>query len=199
MTQDPFDDPTESERAAFRALPRTMPPPAGLEGRVVAALRSESLLRARSLGGFGTVPWSVRVGVVAAMLVFFAAGVVTGRVAPRPVEPEDPRPQFVLLLQEGKKFEGGADHAAEYSAWARSLRARGLIVAGEKLKDDAVVLSGKDAGGTIETEAITLDERAPRGYFVIRARNLDEAIAIARDCPHLKHGGRISLRPIDKI
>jgi hypothetical protein len=42
-------------------------------------------------------------------------------------------------------------------------------------------------------------EGAPRGYFVIRARDLAKAIAIARDCPHLKHGGWIALRPIDKV
>lgn len=192
MTHDAYDEPTESERAAFRALPRETPPAAGLEERVVAALRSEGLLQKR-------MSWRVRFGAVAATLALFAMGIVTGRLAPQPVEPEDPRPQFVLLLQEGKGFDGSADHVTEYAAWARALGARGLIVAGEKLKDEAVVLSGKGAATTIETEAVTSEETAPRGYFVIRARDLDEAIAIARDCPHLKHGGRISLRPIDKV
>jgi hypothetical protein len=199
MTHDAFDEWTESERAALRALPRTMAPPEGLEGRVVSALQAEGLLKARRSGGLRATPWLVRFGAVAATLVLFAAGVATGRVASRPAEPEDPRPQFVLLLQEGKEFEGGEDHVAEYTAWARSLGARGLIVAGEKLKDDAVVLSRKDAGVTIETEKVTSEESAPRGYFVIRARDLDEAIAIARECPHLKHGGQVSLRPIDKV
>ncbi len=198
MTHNDFE-PTEPEQAAFRALPRTIAPPGSLEDRVVAALRSESVLRAPRLGRFRATRLSSRYGAVAATLVLFAAGVFAGRVAPRAVAPEDPRPQFVLLLQEGKEFDAGTDHVAEYTAWARSLGARGLIVAGEKLKDDAVVLSRKDAGVSIETESVALEEAAPRGYFVIRARDLDEAIAIAQDCPHLKHGGRISLRPIDKV
>ena len=45
--------------------------------------------------------------------------------------------------------------------------------------------------------AVTSDAVAPRGYFVIRARDLDEAIAIAKDCPQLRHGGCVVLRPID--
>jgi hypothetical protein len=161
-----------------------------LEDRVVAALRAEGVLKPpRRSTGYRAL---------AASLILFVAGAAAGRLAPRSAAPEDPRPQFVLLLEEGKDFDAGSDHVAEYTAWARALGAAGRIVSGEKLKDDAVVLSNRDAGVAIETETVTSDEAAPRGYFVIRAHDLDEAIAIAKDCPHLKHGGRISLRPIDK-
>jgi hypothetical protein len=34
------------------------------------------------------------------------------------------------------------------------------------------------------------------GYFIIRARNMDEAMKIATECPHLKYGGKIDIRPI---
>ena len=37
----------------------------------------------------------------------------------------------------------------------------------------------------------------PTGFFLIRAGSLDEALAIARRCPHLAHGGEVALRPID--
>jgi hypothetical protein len=198
MTHDDFG-PTEAENAALRGLPRTLAPPQPLEDRVVAALRAEGVLKSARPGRLLAGSMTFRFGAVAATLVLFVAGVVAGRLVPRAVAPEDPRPQFVLLLQEGKEFDAGTDHVAEYSAWARSLGARGLIVAGEKLKDDAVVLSRKDAGVSIQAESVTSEEAAPRGYFVIRARDLVEAIAIAQDCPHLKHGGRISLRPIDKV
>jgi hypothetical protein len=36
----------------------------------------------------------------------------------------------------------------------------------------------------------------PRGYFVISARDADEARRIAATCPHLRHGGRIVLRRV---
>jgi hypothetical protein len=34
------------------------------------------------------------------------------------------------------------------------------------------------------------------GYFVIEAANWEEAVALARTCPHLRYGGRIALRPV---
>jgi predicted GIY-YIG superfamily endonuclease len=34
----------------------------------------------------------------------------------------------------------------------------------------------------------------PRGFFVVRARDLAEAQRIAAACPHLRYGGRIVLR-----
>jgi hypothetical protein len=163
-----------------------------LEDRVVAALRAEGLLRAPRRS-------SRYLSLAASLILVFVAGALAGRFAPRPVASEDPRPQFVLLLEEGKEFDASQDHVAEYAAWARALGADGRIVAGEKLKDDAVVLSSQNAAVTIERARVTSNEAAPRGYFVIRARDLDEAIAVAKECPHLKHGGRISLRPIDKV
>jgi hypothetical protein len=35
------------------------------------------------------------------------------------------------------------------------------------------------------------------GFFLVRAATAEEAEAIARGCPHLRHGGTISLREID--
>jgi hypothetical protein len=199
MTHDDFDEPTETERAAFQALPRESPPPEDLEDRVVAALRARGILRAARVGGRRTMRATLFVAASAAAAALFMAGLVTGRHAAAPEVLGDTRPQFVLLLQEGKGFDRGTDHLAEYAAWARALGARGELVAGEKLKDDAVLLSNGDTGLTIRTVAVEGAEDTPRGYFVIRARDLAEAIAIARDCPHLKHGGRIALRPIDKV
>ena len=37
------------------------------------------------------------------------------------------------------------------------------------------------------------------GYFAIEAADYDEAVAISRDCPHLKYGERIELRAEDPI
>ena len=37
------------------------------------------------------------------------------------------------------------------------------------------------------------------GFFVIEAKDLDAAIAVARTCPHLRHGGRITVRAIAPV
>jgi hypothetical protein len=35
------------------------------------------------------------------------------------------------------------------------------------------------------------------GLFVVSATSDEEALRIARTCPHLSHGGEIELRPIE--
>ncbi len=35
------------------------------------------------------------------------------------------------------------------------------------------------------------------GWFIVGARDEEQAIEIARSCPHLAHGGTISVREID--
>jgi hypothetical protein len=37
------------------------------------------------------------------------------------------------------------------------------------------------------------------GYFLIRAKDLNEAVELSRDCPIFANGGEIEVRPIQKI
>jgi hypothetical protein len=96
-------------------------------------------------------------------------------------------PRFVLLLYGGSSAPNpGA--VREYSLWAKDLRAHGHAISGGKLKDSGTTLSpGRDSD-----EASALG-----GYFIVSAHDLGEALSLARTCPHLKHGGRIEVRPID--
>jgi hypothetical protein len=40
-------------------------------------------------------------------------------------------------------------------------------------------------------------ENAIGGYFLIRARDYQQAVSIAENCPHLRYGGTIEIRQID--
>lgn len=83
---------------------------------------------------------------------------------------------------------------AEYTGWATSLAQRGHLVDGAKLSDSGWVLVQAQP----RAEAVpTSNEGVLAGYFVIRAADRDEAERIARECPHLKYRGTISLRAID--
>ncbi len=37
------------------------------------------------------------------------------------------------------------------------------------------------------------------GFFIIAAKDYEEACKIAQGCPHLKHYGRVEVRQIDKM
>ncbi len=108
---------------------------------------------------------------------------------------------YLLLLHEPPELLAGAGPAEiaavveRYGRWARELGERGKLAAGEKLVDEAGwILRSSGAG-------VTVEERPERGgiggFFVVRARDAEEALALTRTCPHLEQGGWIELRPIE--
>jgi hypothetical protein len=114
------------------------------------------------------------------------------------------KPQYLLLLHGPAQRAGGmaqwsaADSAAEaavvaeYRAWAGRLRDSGALVSAEKLASDPVTMLS--ATGDTELPRGTADEIG--GFFLIQADSA-EAFRIARECPHLKHGGTVQVRRIE--
>ena len=81
---------------------------------------------------------------------------------------------------------------AEYRAWAMRLRASGALVMAEKLADDPVTLL--TATGASELPHNSADELG--GFFLVQVADSAEAFRIARECPHLRHGGTVQVRRI---
>jgi hypothetical protein len=185
-------DLTADEQHAYRTLPRTLDPPRALEDAVVSTLIASGAIASASRSRRG---WMMPVFAAAMLVVAFAAGVRVGALrASRAAAPPVSGPTFMLLLYEGPAFDAPApgreaERAREYGAWARGLD-RGRLVAGDELAPRRVRL---DAGAPTESPAGTTDVR---GYFVIAARDLADATAIAGSCPHLRHGGTIIVREI---
>lgn len=204
-----FDDELNGrERRAFDALAREREAPAALEERVVHALGREGLLRApattHAVAG-SRRPTLPRLGLaVAASVALFALGVLVGArwwsSPPRQLRAQADSPEFMLVLRPLPAPTAGAEgeRVREYSAWAREARRAGLI-GGEKLKDEARVL--RAVGDRLDVAAASDEAEAGSGvsgYFIVRARDYDHAVSIARDCPHLKHGGTIEVRQIER-
>ena len=80
----------------------------------------------------------------------------------------------------------------EYSAWAASLRKEHHLAGGEELQDQREILF---PDRRVEVRSAGRDH-AIGGYFLLVANDDAEALAIARDCPHLRHGGTVELRRI---
>jgi hypothetical protein len=183
--------------AALHALPKEVPMAAALEDRTVAALRRSGALfesaehagpRRGRRGGAATA-WLLR---LAAALALLAIGYGVAEFRGRPAAEQGAR--YALLLREDSSFEvppqGEAALVAEYGQWARELRRGQKLVLGEEL--DAGVSLILPPGQTSAAR-----EAAPvSGLFIIVAATDAEAAAIARSCPHLRHGGSIELRRI---
>ena len=178
------------ERQALRDL-GVGEPPAALEERVIEALRAEGLIQQ------GRRPRWRLLGLVAAAAMLFVAGVGTQRylleAAPIAVAPSGVDRYLLLLLEPvGVVLEPAieAERVREYSEWAGGLAARGLLLAGEKLADAREVVGAAAPDGPVPTERVT-------GFFIVLAESEEEALGLAANSPHARHGGRVEVRWIE--
>lgn len=189
----PDDELTSGERRALGRLPRQAQPPARLEHATVAALTARGLLR-RPRRRFHVAL------ALAASVLFLVGGFVVGRFGGEAATPIPDGRRFVLFLYEGPEYAQPAPEALhervrEYAAWANQTWRNGAVEGGEKLKDGEVLAIGPDA--SIEAAPAAAAESRLAGYFLIRAADHRAAIEIARNCPHLRYGGRVVVREID--
>jgi hypothetical protein len=195
-------------RADIRTSPGSAPPglepPTDLEARVVHRLEREGLLTSDIAPEQSMKKIHLAWGIAATVLL--VAGLAVGRSWPEKSAPAvqestsspagDKRPLFALMLYEDASYVAAGSHedrVAEYTAWARSLAERGYLVDGAELASNGVLLAQTPP----RVDAVpTSSQGVLAGYFIIRAADGDEAERIARECPHLKYQGTISLRPI---
>lgn len=166
----------------LRNLPREENPPRELEERIAGQLRK---MRSRPL------PWQ-RSLIMAAVVgaAFFGLGFLAGRA---PKAPSPATPQFALLVRESPETLRGTNLVEEYSNWAQSEARQGRLVGGEKLADRGRIVR---AGSNVESNFLRTGELG--GFFIVKAENIDAATRIAATCPHLKYGGTIEVRKIER-
>jgi hypothetical protein len=165
-----------SDDNPFSVLPRDANPNPELRDRVLSELQRRGLV---SRGSSGAVRGALG---LAAAAILFLMGWAVGRPAAPVALPAGE--SYVLLLYSSDSLEAAAPHsvvAAEYRAWAEGLGTR--FVDGEALGEQRLL------GGNVGPDI-------PTGYFIIRADSWDGAMAIARDCPHLRRGGVVAVRAI---
>jgi len=85
--------------------------------------------------------------------------------------------------------------------WGRfsaELRAAGKYVDGERLRpvSDATTVRAQNGRTLLSDGPFAETKEQLGGYFVIEAKDLDEAIEWAAKMPHLARGGSAEVRPI---
>ena len=189
------EDLTPEEKRALEGLASGPEPPPALEDAVVSRLAERGLITAR---GGEQRRWAAWALAAAAGVALFAAGLAVGQRRSAPAPPAataaPAAARYVLLLydapDEPQLTESEiVSRVSEYRDWAVGLRRQGSDISGEKLSSQSLDLGAAAAVPGPEPLG---------GYFVFSARDRDAALAIARSCPHLKHGGRAELRPIEE-
>jgi hypothetical protein len=78
--------------------------------------------------------------------------------------------------------------------WFKRLTEEGKAVAGNPLEREGKIVSGKDR--VVSDGPFAESKEAIGGYFLLDVPTIDEAIAIAKECPGLPYGIRVEVRPV---
>jgi hypothetical protein len=111
--------------------------------------------------------------------------------------------RYLLLIYTEEQLDGaptGDAAAAEmeaYNAFTAEVRDRGMMEAGEALHPTASATTVRVRDGeTVTTDGPFAETKeALGGFYMIKARDLDEAIEVAAKIPGARHGS-IEVRPI---
>ena len=115
-------------------------------------------------------------------------------------------PDFLLLLhQSPTKFhdlppEEIQKIITKYKSWREDLVERNKIRSGQKLTDDVGRRLRIQGDNVSVTEGpFSESQEVLGGFFAIDAADYDEAVAIARTCPHLTGSQWIEVRQVDYV
>ena len=114
-------------------------------------------------------------------------------------------PKYMLLLGGADLDKRSANPALapkmfeRYMTWVRSLRQNGRTVESHKLFDQTGVRLTIRGGQVVEGPFMETKE-AVGGIFVIDATSLEEATALARECPVLDlQNGYVEVRVVEEV
>jgi hypothetical protein len=107
--------------------------------------------------------------------------------------------KYMLLFREGDLSKLSAkEQEAQMGKW---------LVWVEKLRKENRYLSGEPLlpGGKTVTKKTVTDGPFPEskevigGFFIVNAKNIDEAVTIAKDCPDFEFGASVEVREVLKM
>lgn len=112
---------------------------------------------------------------------------------------------YMFLLYNGANdFDGVSPEDMQgvierYRAWGESLEKAGKLVGSEKLVDEqGRVLRSADGKISVTDGPFSETKELIGGYFAITAENYDEAVELAKGCPHLDFG-TLEIREVDAM
>lgn len=89
-------------------------------------------------------------------------------------------------------------HMGKWMSWIENLNKTGRYVSGEPLVPGGKLVSGP-GGKTVTDGPYTEGKEVVGGFFIINAKDMDEAVAIAQDCPDFEMEGSVQVRQVMKM
>lgn len=112
--------------------------------------------------------------------------------------------RFLLLLRDNPAdFEslspGEMQRLIEnYRDWTDRLAEQGVLELGEKLKDTGARHLARGGKVTVQDGPFTELKDVVSGLFILRAPDMETALKLTADSPHLAHGS-IELRELEEV
>src|SRR3989441_8563967 len=106
-----------------------------------------------------------------------------------------------LLLFRGSQWDKGLSPEQlqktvdQFMAWFERLKQQGKVKTGQPLARAGKIVSGKN-GRSVADGPFAESKEAIGGYFLLQVDSLDEAVAIAKECPGLAYGVKVEVRPV---
>ena len=88
----------------------------------------------------------------------------------------------------------------KYVAWGQRLEAAGKKKHGHKLRDgEGRVLRGDGGSVSVTDGPFSETKEIVGGYWLIEAGEYEEAVELARDCPHMEYGSSLEIRQVEEL
>ena len=131
----------------------------------------------------------------ATALVVAMVGIAVGRAMPRATE-QLPSGNYVLLLTGSHASQRPAAEAQTirraFAHWADSLQRAGRLDTPSQLERTELDAIVADSLSSVDVTVLALGQLD--AFFLVRASDDADALAIARSSPHMQHGGAIVVR-----
>jgi hypothetical protein len=113
---------------------------------------------------------------------------------------EQTRKGYMLIFRgtdwyKGLSAEQTQQVTDQWMAWFKRQSDQGKVITGKPLEREGRIVSGKN--GKVVADGPFLEAKeAIGGYFLLQVDSMDEAVAIAKQCPGLPYGVQVEVRQL---
>lgn len=99
-------------------------------------------------------------------------------------------------IQNAKDSKEVRDYIQSWVIWQQGLGLKGILTGGDPLQTTGKQVNGKNK---VVTDGPFIDAlEMVGGYLIINAKDIDEAVEIAKGCPIFEENGKVEVRQLQK-
>jgi hypothetical protein len=112
--------------------------------------------------------------------------------------------KFIFVFRGGDTHPETANDSKEdreyiqsWITWMQGLSQKGILVGAENLQRTGKQVNGKSK--VVTDGPFIVAKEMVNGYIIVNAKDIDEAVEIAKGCPIFKENGKVEVRPVQKL